>query len=184
MVYSGDLPRLACKDFEQDLVLYYYGELAGADHDKVEAHLESCAVCQHFLQDLHVILPLTAKPDEPPQSFWDSYSKEMHGKLREAGKKTSWWGSLSSLWILRPWPVPVFATAFVLVIALTLPFSPWGPEKPSPKQETTQEILPMAENLEFFQSMEFVESLDLLESLERSDSQEGLSERPVRNRSA
>ena len=186
MVYSGDLPRLACKDFEQDLVLYYYSELTGADHDKVEAHLESCSVCQHFLQDLRGILPLTAKPDEPPQAFWESYSKEMHGKLREAEKKTRWWAGLFSLRLFHPWPVPALATACALVIALTLTFtkSPWRSEEPPPRQEALQEILPMAENLEFFQAMEFVESIDLLEALEGADSQEGLSEGPVRNRTA
>jgi hypothetical protein len=175
MVYSGDLPRLACRDFEQDLVLYYYGELVGEDHGRVEAHLESCALCQHFLQDLRVILPLTAKPDEPPQTFWESYSREIHRKLGEVEKKGSWWGTLSPFRLFRPWPVPALATAFVLIIALALAYtrSPWRSEEPLPQQENLQANLPMVENLDFFESMEFVESIDLLESLEGTDSRRG-----------
>jgi len=172
MVYEENLPRSACKDFEQDLVLYYYSELLGADHSRVETHLKSCSSCRLFLQDLHTILPLTSTPDEPPQTFWKSYSEEIHSKLKEAETRASWWAGLPSIFHFRPWPVPALATAFVLVLALTLTFTRdmWRPENPSSQQEAHQEILPMAENLEFFKSIEFLESIELLESLEEKES--------------
>ncbi len=172
MVYEGNLSRSACKEFEQDLVLYYYGELVGEDHSRIEAHLKGCSPCLLFLQGLRTILPLTSTPDEPPQAFWESYSKEMRSKLDEADLRASWWTGLSSLFRYRPWPVPALATAFVLVLALTLTFTRgmWRPENPSSQQETLQEILPMAENLEFFKSIEFLESIELLESLEEKES--------------
>ncbi len=171
MVYEGNLPRSACKNFEQDLVLYYYGDLMGADHSRVEIHLKSCSSCRLFLQDLHTILPLTSTPDEPPQAFWESYSKEIHSKLKEAETRVSWWTSLSSLFHFRPWPVPALATAFVLILALTMTFTGglWGPEEPTDQEEILQEILPMAESLEFFKSIEFLESIELLESLEEKE---------------
>jgi predicted anti-sigma-YlaC factor YlaD len=70
-----------CRDFERDLVLYYYGECNRTERNRVEAHLKSCASCHLFLDDLRTLLSLTVSLDEPPQSFWESYLREMQTKL-------------------------------------------------------------------------------------------------------
>ena len=164
MVQRNDQLRGACQAFEQDLVLYYYGECAGDERVKVEKHLEGCDSCRQFLGDLRRLLPLTIKPDEPPQLFWQSYSKEMQRKLAAAEQKGRWWRDLFP--ILRPWPVPALATALVLILALTLTFGKriWRPQDLPPEEEGIMEILPMAENLDFFKAMELLDSLDLLEA--------------------
>ena len=81
MAQDNDLIRRACKEFEQDLVLYYYRERGREESKELENHLEGCGSCQQFLADLRRLLPLTVKPDEPPQPFWENYSKEMQERL-------------------------------------------------------------------------------------------------------
>lgn len=153
-----------CKDFEQDLVLYYYRECAAKERLGVESHLKGCAGCQQFLADLSRLLPLTVKPDEPPPVFWQSYSSELHRKLAAAEHKLSWRGVLAAYF--RPWSVPALATALILVLALTFTFGKrmWRWQDLPPEDEAVLEILPMAENLEFFKAMELLDSMDLLDS--------------------
>jgi hypothetical protein len=155
----------ACKPFEEDLVLYYYGELGGGERAAVEAHLPGCQSCQLYLKELESILPLTVKPDEPPQAFWDDYSREMRRKLAEASERQSWWQSLAVF--LRPWAIPASATAFVALLALTLTFGKrfWSSKEIPQDDVAVVEILPMAENLEFFQTMEVLDAMDLLENI-------------------
>lgn len=155
--------RKACKDYEQDLVLYYYGECD--ERARIEAHLENCASCSRFLDELRELLPLTVKTDDPPQPFWDHYSREVRQKLVTEGGKNAWWEGIVSF--LRPWRVPVFATAlvFILAVTLTLTRGTWRSRDIPPKEEAVLEVLPMAENLEFFKAMDFLDSLDLLEDM-------------------
>lgn len=154
----------SCKEFETDLVLYHYGEYGLAERSRIEKHLDGCRACQRFLSDLNRLLPITVKPDEPSEVFWEIYSREMRAKLATAEQRNPWWIALVSF--LRPWPVPALATALVLILALTLT---WGkkvwraPDLP-PEEEGMMEILPMAENLEFFRAMELLDSLDFLEA--------------------
>ena len=164
MDQRNELLRGACKEFEQDLVLYYYGEGGGNEHRRVEKHLEGCSLCRRFLADLRKVLPLTMKPDEPPQVFWESYSKEMQRKLASVEQKGRWWKELASLF--RSWPVPALATALVLILALTLTFGKrmWRAQDLPPEEEAILEILPMAENLEFFKTMDLLDAMDLLEA--------------------
>lgn len=153
-----------CKEFEEEVVLYYYGECGPAERSRVEKHLEGCDPCRQFLANIGRLLPLTIKPDEPTPLFWESYSREMRKKLASVEQRNPWWSALASLF--RPWPVPALATALVLVLALTLTFGKrmWRPQDLPPEEEGVMEILPMAENLEFFKTMELLDSLDILEA--------------------
>lgn len=166
MVRRKDTLRVACKDFEQDLVFYYYGECDGNDRNRVKTHLEACASCRQFLEDLGTLLPLTVKPDEPPQAFWEGYSREMRRKLMAVQERASWWKGLFTLF--HPWSVPALATALVLILALGLTFTKgrWRSQDLPSDEEALQEVLPMAENLEFFKSLDFIELMDLLEAVE------------------
>ena len=96
MVHYDKLPAIACKPFEEDLVLYYYDELDSPGRAAVESHVKSCEPCRSYLKEMQLILPLTVKPDEPPQAFWEEYSREMRRKLAQAGDRKSWWHSLTS----------------------------------------------------------------------------------------
>jgi predicted anti-sigma-YlaC factor YlaD len=154
-----------CKNFEHDLVIYYYGECDIKDRSRVETHLEGCASCRRFLEELRLLLPLTTKLDEPDEAFWNAYSREIHKKLVEVKNKPSWRNALMNL--LHPWPVPALATALILILAFTLTFTKgmWRSQGTPPEEMTLLEILPVAEDLEFFKAMEFLDALDLLEDV-------------------
>lgn len=155
----------ACKNFEQELVLYYYGELSGAERSAVEAHVQSCAPCRLYLKAMQSILPLTVQPDEPPQAFWDNYSRELRRKLADIRDSKTGWRQWAS-WF-QPWAAPILATTAVVVLALSLTLSKgfWRAREAPPDDEGFMEVLSMAENLEFYTNMELLDTLDLLEFL-------------------
>jgi hypothetical protein len=153
----------ACKNFESELVLYYYDELDGGDRARIKIHLESCESCGRYLKELGAILSLTLKVDDPPPAFWQNYSREMRHKLAEAREGRSWGQYLASL--IRPWTIPVLATGLVAALALTFTLGKglWRtPDRP-PADPSLMEVLPMTENLEFFRTMEVLDAMELLE---------------------
>jgi Putative zinc-finger len=157
--------RTACKDYEQDLVLYYYAECSDQERVRIDAHIRDCPSCAGFLDELRILLPLTVKTDEPPRPFWESYSHELREKLTLAREIRPWWHGMVSF--LRPFPVPALAAALVLLLAVTLTLTKgmWRTRDVPPKEEALLEALPMAENLEFYKAMEFLDSLDFLEDM-------------------
>ena len=154
----------ACDQSEEDLVLYYYGELNGDERSAVEGHIQSCEPCRLYLKEMESVLPLTVKQDDPPQPFWDDYSREMRRKLADAQEKRSWWQNVAS-WF-QPWAVPALATAAVAILALTFTLGKgfFRPKEAPPDDQAFIEMLPVADNLEFFKNMEVLDVMDFLES--------------------
>jgi hypothetical protein len=154
----------ACARLEQDLVLFHYGELGDAERRQVEAHLKDCTACAQYLVDLGNLLPKTVLTDEPPQEFWHDYSRELRHKLADVHERGAGWRRFFSLF--RPWAIPVLATSAVLVLALTLTLGKgfWRNRDSSPPfDDAFLEVLPVAENLDFFDNLELLDAMDLLE---------------------
>ncbi len=163
---ARDKPALkACRHLEADLVLYYYGELSESARSNCEAHLKNCEACRASLAEMRSLLPVTAAHDEPAQAFWDDYSREMRQKLDSAAERNSWWRTIADYF--RPIPIPALATAAVLLLALTVTFGKglWRSSAPTPDDESVMDVLPMAEQLDFFSDMELLDNLELLETL-------------------
>jgi predicted anti-sigma-YlaC factor YlaD len=158
----------ACRDFEEDLVLYYYGEGLETERSRVEAHLKLCLRCSCFLDDLRKLLPQMARPQEMPQSFWDDYYREMVDKLAAYQERRGWWRNF--LLPIQSWAVPAFGTAAVAIFAFALVIGKgdltFQPNRSQPA--IPQEILTDASQLEFFNSMDMLESLRLLEALDET----------------
>jgi len=152
-----------CKEFEQDLILYYYEVLGEGELNRTESHLQACGSCRQTLESLRSLLPLTVKEDHPPQSFWDDYSRELRGKLDQVEAKVSWWDRIVSL--IRSWPVPVAATAIVILLALTLTLNRTlrRLEQAPPVSEEIFEILRIADDVEFYKNLDLLDSMDMLE---------------------
>jgi hypothetical protein len=155
----------ACKYLNEDLVLYYYGEWEGAERERVEKHLKDCQRCESFLQELSRILPHSHEPDEPPEPFWDQYSREMHEKLVALEEQIPWRKSL--LAHFTPWTYGAVATAFGLILSLVLAFGggKWL-QRHSSEDILPKEIQAVSGDLDFLESMELIEVLDLLEAVE------------------
>lgn len=167
--------RAACKDFEEDLVLYYYGDNSATERSRVESHLESCSPCSEFLEDLRNLLPTMAKPSELPPSFWDSYYRETVEKLAELEERKFRWRNLFAP--MRGWMLPAFGTAAVAIFAIALGMSKgdWHFTSSQPRTKIPQEILADTNQLEFFKSMDMLESLSKLEALDGTKLETGNS---------
>jgi len=156
----------ACRDFEEDLVLYYYGDGSEVERSRVEVHVRTCVRCHRFLDDLRRLLPQMAQPESLPQSFWDGYYRETVAKIAAQRERSSWWRNL--LTPMRAWAVPVFATAAVAVLAVGLLIGKggWNAQSVGLRGNIPQEILTDASQLEFFNSLDLIESLPALEALD------------------
>lgn len=166
MKLSGDTLQTACSDFEEDLVLHYYSDNSEAERKRVEAHLEKCAPCRAFLEDLRRLLPQMAKPKELPQSFWDNYYRETLEKLAAVEEHKFRWRDLFEP--MRAWMLPAFGTAAVAALAVALVFTKghWNFSLQQPGENIPQEILVDTNQLEFFKSMDMLEALSKLETLD------------------
>jgi len=137
---------VACKEFEQDLVLYHYGELSRESRERVATHLPGCPACASYLKELAALLALTVNTDEPGEEFWQNYSRELRHKLAELQEQKSWWQELPAA--LRAWTLPALAGTAVIALAVTLnTFNQTTSDVPA-VDPALMEVLPMAENLE------------------------------------
>ena len=156
-------PLASCKTLEEDLVLFHYGDLAGAERDALQSHLSGCAGCAAYLRQLGQLLPLTVKADEPEQTFWLDYSRELRHKLDAAADKKPWWQSLAVIFQPRLLSAAAGAAVVAIALAFTLGRGVWPTKEIPHDDEAMMEALPVAENLEFFNSMDVLDDLDLLE---------------------
>lgn len=153
----------ACKEYEEDLVLFYYGENSDSERRRIARHLADCERCRLFVEDLGRLLPQMARAEEMPQSFWDSYYRETMAKLAEQEERRSRWRS----WLApaRTWMVPAFGTVagMVLVVGLLFGQGNLGYFLDRGSRSIPEEIVADRNQLEFFRSLDMLEFLDTLE---------------------
>lgn len=157
-----------CKESEEDLVLYYYGEIADEEKRRLEQHLGHCLGCGRFIEDLHRLLPRMALPEELPQSFWDDYYRETVAKLRDQREQKFYWRELFAP--MRTWMIPAFGTAVIAALALGAVLSKGNLSSlyNQPPERIPTEIVTDTEQLEFFRSLDMLEALSALEGMESS----------------
>jgi len=162
----------ACKTYEEDLVLYYYGETGASERAAIEQHLAQCLCCHKFFDDLGRLLPqMTPKP-ELPQSFWDNYFRETVAKLDEQTSRQSRWRR----WFapMNGWLVPAFGTVAIAVLAIAIY---WEKGEFLSKSDPASVNLPAAVLVDSNQ-LEFFKSLEILESLSTLEKQDGVKAEP------
>ena len=160
---SGTSLLSPCKTLEEDLVLFHYGELPEPERLPLEQHLSRCVNCTTFLTDLSALLPLTIKADHPQEIFWMDFSRELRHKIADAREKPSWPVKIAAFF--RPRLLPALGAVVVLALALTFTLGKgiWqSPDSPR-EDEALMEVLPVAEDLEFFKTMDVLDNLDVLE---------------------
>jgi hypothetical protein len=163
--------KSACKQYEEDLVLHYYGENSDSERRNLESHLADCDSCRLFLDDLRRLLPSMTQTEEMPQNFWDSYYRETLSKLTRHDEKKYWWRSL--LAPMQNWMVPALGSVAAAALVIGVMFGNDNLKTfVEPRVENIpQEILADKNQLEFFKSMELIESLSKLEAQEEPKTQ-------------
>jgi len=104
----------------EDLALYALGELAGADRQELEEHLETCAACRRELRALRAdlgLLGLSSVGPRPPARSKERLMRAIAAEPRgislpnpAPAPQRSWWWSL----------IPAFAALGLLLIAVGL----------------------------------------------------------------
>ena len=157
-----------CKELEEDLVLFYYGEIADEEKRRLERHLGDCVGCGRFIEDLHRLLPQMALPEELPRSFWDDYYRETVAKLRHQRESKFYWRNL--FMPMRTWMIPAFGTAVIAALAFGVVLSKGNLNSlyNQPQERIPREIVTDTEQLEFFRSLDMLEALSGLEGLDTS----------------
>ena len=108
------------EQFADDLALYALEELAGAERQEIEEHLESCAACRRELQALRGdlgLLGLSASGPQPPARSKERLMRAIAAEPRgvsapaaEPSAKRSFWASL----------IPAFAALGLLFLVVGL----------------------------------------------------------------
>ena len=163
MENSSSLEAQACEEFEADLVLLHYNDLAGAELVKLQNHLPSCTSCATYLNSLGKLLPLTQANDDPAEIFWQAYSREMRHKLDAIDRPSGWWARFGGFF--QPRLVPSLAAAAMVVLALsfTIGNGLWNRRDEVKKDTLLIDALPVAENLDLFRNMELLDNIEMLE---------------------
>lgn len=147
-------------------MLLHYSELAGAERQRLEAHLKDCAACTRSLYEYADLLPRTVLADDPPPAFWNDYSRELRHKLAQVAESVPWWQRL--LFTLKPWGMPALATSAVVALALTFTLGKnlWLDRDSAPPLDNAMlEVLPIAENLDFYRNLEVLDNLEILQQM-------------------
>ena len=169
----------ACENFEEDLVLYYYGECDAIEQRRVGDHLNECGSCRGFLDDLRHWLPKVAQAEPMTPAFWENYYRETVSKLERREEKEPWW---RFLFAPKPmWMVPAFGTVGMMLLVVGLLFGKGNLTSfvQRPAANIPQEVLADEDQLQFFESMDMLESLG---RLEKQDDSNGETKNPQSSR--
>lgn len=144
-----------CRYREEDLLLFYYGELDPTTRSCVEEHLESCPDCRDLLQHLTCFLDNIPRP-------------ELDISPSEIDRFTAWVAERAGAG--RPWrptfPVWGGALAAAAVLIVTLMAERPQPLPPAGTGSTQLAELEILQSLELLQDFELLQDLELLEVLE------------------
>lgn len=164
------LATVACKEFEADLVLYYYDEIVPVERCRIEEHLTRCRGCRKFVDELRHTLPHLAQRQELPERFWQNYYRETIAKLAEADARSRWWHNL--IFPVQTWFAPAFGAMAVVVLALGLLFAkgPYNFIIDRSPAKLPAEIMADRDKLEFFESLDMLEALSQLEKYDGAKS--------------
>jgi anti-sigma factor RsiW len=144
-----------CRYREEDLLLYYYGELDPAARSGLEEHLETCSSCRDWLRQLSCLLDSIPRPEiEITPAEITRFAARV---AERAGAGRVWRPSL---------PVWGGALAAAAVLIVTLVADRPHPLTPASSGSTQVAKLEMLQRLDLLQDFELLQELELLEALE------------------
>lgn len=140
----------------EDLVLFYYGDLDEEAHLGVETHLAGCQACRAELADIErtlTLLPRASVQLTAPEIQRFAARVSARAIRRRQGLAPAFGGALA-------------AAAVLLVTLFTL--QPWGgaPSTTRTVKGTHVAEIDVVRNLDLLQNLDLIENLDTLQALE------------------
>jgi anti-sigma factor RsiW len=145
-----------------DIVPYLRGELGGAEHARLEAHLRACAECAGTAEDFRVVLGrLAASAPPPPELHWGRYRAELADKLEQRLARARERPARVARW--RPVPLALSAALAGLLVFLAVQ---GVVREPRVTDLSMMEEAVLGRRLELLRQYSLLEQLDLLEDLD------------------
>ena len=146
-----------CKDYEELLVLYHYGELEPSESERVATHLKSCPACAKELGEISGIL--AAAPVYTPTQF--ETARVVKGVMESISVvKVGRWAS-------RLLPAYIAAAATVAAIALSVSVPKFIDRAPQENQILAQSDWEVVENYDVIKDYDVIEQMDNIDNLEQ-----------------
>lgn len=136
------------------LTLYHYDELAGAEAQNLELHLQHCSACQNDLKEIRRGLAAVPTPHlHLSQAQRRSFAERVSSQAQQRSKSRAgiWAGGLA-------------AAAMVAAILLLRPVDLTVPNAPGQPAMADFEML---EQLELLQDLDLLKDLELLQEMEQ-----------------
>ena len=134
-----------CPDIQEDVSLWMDGDLDPSRTETVEKHLESCAECAAFHQDLHSLRQGVGRlePLDPPDHLWTNlrFQLEAEGLIRSEPRESFWAAILPKrLPGLKPaWSGAILALFLGIGSLLVYDLSTRSPVVPIPVASTSHQ---------------------------------------------
>lgn len=142
-----------CND--EQLTLYFYGELTSVQRQILDAHLQECPDCRTSLNELQASLAAVPNPElqlSPGRKTQFADQVMERTRRRRVGFPAAWGGAL-------------VAGALVLTVVLLRPADQLVPVSPTVTALADFEVL---EQLDLLQELDLLKDLDLLQEIEES----------------
>jgi anti-sigma factor RsiW len=146
-----------CKDYEELLVLYHYGELGPSESEHVAAHLNTCPACVKYLAEISRLI--AAVPEYAPTQ-WET-ARAVKGVMDSISvvKVSRWFGKLL--------PAYIAAAAAVAAIVLSVTVPKLIDRAPQENHILAQSDWEVLENYDVIKDYEVIEQIDNIDNLEQ-----------------
>ena len=145
-----------CEGYEEDLILYHYGELESEKASVTSAHMESCAACRAYMDEL--VRLLAAVPADMPGHA---------ARIRAVDRVMAGIAPRRLEWRRRLVPAAIALTALVAAVMFSV-YNPFVTDKPqTPEQMVMAQADPeVLENLDLLKDLNVIEELDTVQGME------------------
>ena len=146
-----------CKDYEELLVLYHYGELDPHESEDVAVHLKSCPACTKELGEISRLI--AAVPEYTPTQ-WETM-RAVKGVMDSISVVKV------SRWVSKLLPAYIAAAATVAAIVLSVTVPKFIDRAPQENQILAQSDWEVLENYDVIKDYEVIEQMDNIDNLEQ-----------------
>lgn len=146
-----------CKDYEELLVLYHYGELGPSESEHVAAHLNSCPACVKELAEISRLI--AAVPEHAPTQ-WET-ARAVKGVMDSISEVRA------GRWVGKLLPAYIAAAAAVAAIILSVTIPRFIDRESQENQILAQSDWEVLENYDVIKDYDVIEQMDNIDNLDQ-----------------